>query len=451
MPSIDAQPPARPRSGLRAALGSLFASLITSTQLRDRRRRRLERSRQRNGLPHEVHYFHQVDDPYSALTAQRLADLVRRYEIRLIPHLVPPPPDWAAPDRTRLDAYALRDARAVARSFGLVFDGRAMPDREAVERAQSILCSASSEQFPEAAVEVGRSLWAERSLNASAARFGEAARVAVDERLRTDGNFRERAGHYLGATLLYAGEWYWGLDRVDHLEHRLAALGGDREPGSPPIASRPRLQFALVETSLKNAPPLEIFLSLRSPYSWLAIDRARALADHYGLALVLRPLLPMVMRGLPVPRAKRLYIVRDCKREADRLSLPFGRICDPVGAPVERGLAVLVGARPSGRDAAFAASFLKGVFAEGIDARSDSGLDYLCRRAGISADEARAWLNDPSWRTAVEANRREMFDLSLWGVPSFRFGALSAWGQDRLWLIERAILETMKTGSGDHP
>ena len=51
--------------------------------------------------------------------------------------------------------------------------------------------------------------------------------------------------------------------------------------------------------------------------------------------------LPMVMRGLPVPRPKRLYIVHDAAREARLHSTPFGRFNDPVGRPTERGLAII--------------------------------------------------------------------------------------------------------------
>jgi hypothetical protein len=36
-----------------------------------------------------------------------------------------------------------------------------------------------------------------------------------------------------------------------------------------------------------------------------------------------------------------------------------------------------------------------------------------------------------------------MFADELWGVPSFRFGDLATWGQDRLWLIEQAIIENL--------
>lgn len=446
--SSDARPPVKPGPGLRAGLGSLIASTITSPRLRNLRRRRFEARRKRTGTAHEVHYFHQVDDPYSALTAQILDAFVRRYDIRLIPHLVPPPRDWAAPDRERLVAYSLDDARAVAPAYGLHFQPTATPDMPAARRAQSILCSASHDQFAEAAVEISEALWSGRSLDRTATRFGEAGRATLDNALTKGETLRDQGGHYLGATFHYGGEWYWGVDRLDHLEARLADLGADRTPGLPSLAARPELRLAPPERPAAPTQPLELFLSLRSPYSWLVVERAQALADHYGLPLVLKPLLPMVMRGLPVPRAKRLYIVRDCKREAERLGLPFGKICDPVGTPVERGLAILCRARASGRDVDFAISFLKGVFAEGIDAGSEAGLSYLCARAGISWPEAQAWLRDEDWRDEVEANRLEMLNLSLWGVPSLRFGETTAWGQDRLWLIERAILQTLNVQAG---
>lgn len=88
-------------------------------------------------------------------------------------------------------------------------------------------------------------------------------------------------------------------------------------------------------------PTVEAWFSFRSPYSWLFMPRIRALTKAYGAKLELRPILPMVMRGLAVPRIKTIYISLDCKREAERLGLPFGRIVDPVGAGAERALAVL--------------------------------------------------------------------------------------------------------------
>jgi 2-hydroxychromene-2-carboxylate isomerase len=97
----------------------------------------------------------------------------------------------------------------------------------------------------------------------------------------------------------------------------------------------------------------------------------------------------------------------------------------------------------TGAGPAFADSFLRGVFAEAVDAGSDRGLRQLVERAGLDWQQALVWMADESWRDVAEDNRRSMFADQLWGVPSFRFGALATWGQDRLWLIEQAIIETL--------
>jgi 2-hydroxychromene-2-carboxylate isomerase len=85
-------------------------------------------------------------------------------------------------------------------------------------------------------------------------------------------------------------------------------------------------------------------------------------------------------------------------------------------------------------------SFMRGVWAEGIDAGSDRGLRKIVERAGLSWREARQALHDEAWREVAERNRQQMFELGLWGVPSFRVRDTAAWGQDRLWAVEKALL-----------
>jgi len=431
--------------GLRAIIGPLVARSITSTRRRDARRRRFEAERIRRGRPHEIFYFHQVDDPYSALTVQKLPEVAARYGVRITPYLVPPPPGWAAPERTRLESWSRRDAGLIAPAWGLDFCAQDAPSGADVAYGQAILQAAiAAGRFMEAAPVVSRALWSGVPLKAVAAIFGVAAPAATEAALAAGDRLRHRLGHYLGAMLFHAGEWYWGLDRLEDLEVRLQGLGCGGGPQGRLVAERPGVR--LIETARSPdaaTPALEMFLSFRSPYTWLAIDRTRALAGHYGVALNLRFVLPMVMRGLPVPAAKRNYILRDCMREAERLHLPFGRVADPVGRPVERGLAILLGAANTGRAADFASSFLRGVFAEGVDAGSDRGLRSLVERAGLDWREALDWMADEDWRVVAEDNRRALLAEDLWGVPSFRFGGLAAWGQDRLWLIEAAIIESL--------
>ena len=401
-------------SPISRRISPLLAQALTSPRTRDLRRFLAERRRRLRGERHQVHYFHQVDDPYSQLAAQVLGKLVERYDIELVPHLVGPPPDSAAPERARLEAFALRDAADVAPGYGLAFPaGAGAADRLARE-------------------------------------LGFAEGTDVRAKLDAGSRLREQLGHYLSAMFYYGGEWYWGVDRLHHLERRLQSLGVLRS-GMPadPIAPRPAVRPA--KGSANSAVfALEFYLSLRSPYTYIAMERVYALARRYSVALVLRPVLPMVMRGLPVPRAKKLYITLDTKREAADAGVAFGRVCDPVGRPVERVFSLYPWARKHERAAELLLSFARAAFAEGVDTGSDAGLRFVVERAGLAWDEAREHLDGESWRAELEENRRALFALGLWGVPSFCLrgddgeALYSTWGQDRLWRVEQEIQRLLR-------
>jgi len=419
---------------------------LTSARARDLQRWVAERRRRLRGEPHRVHYFHQIDDPYGQLAAQTLEALVARWDVGIVPHLVGPPPDDAAPERARLEAFARRDAADVAPGYGLVFPADAgAPDRDAVALATRILAAAiDAGVFVASAARVGAALFGgdRAALEALAREIGTsdaAAAIAAGDRERA------RLGHYLGATFHYAGEWYWGVDRLDFLERRLDALGARRPGANPdPIAPRPHADRAPPAATSGARVSLEFYASLRSPYTYIAMERVYALAARYGVELVLRPVLPMVMRGLPVPRAKRMYILFDTKREAEDAGVPFGRVCDPVGRPVERGFSLYPLACAQGKGAAYLLSFARAAFADGVDLATDAGLRFAAERAGLAWEEARAHLDRDGWRDELEKNREQLFALGLWGVPSFRVlgGAgepYATWGQDRLWRVEQEI------------
>ena len=88
--------------GLKATIQNRVVRSLFSPKRRDRTRQKAERQRVSKNLPHVVEYFHEVEDPYSHLLVQVLPEFMRRYDVELKVHLVPPPPDWAAPDRDRL-------------------------------------------------------------------------------------------------------------------------------------------------------------------------------------------------------------------------------------------------------------------------------------------------------------------------------------------------------------
>ena len=87
-----------------------------------KQRARAERARLNRGEAHQVHYFHQVDDPYSALAAACLPRLLERYDINIKAHVVGPPPDSAAAERDKLIAYSRKDAQLLASRWGMTFE-----------------------------------------------------------------------------------------------------------------------------------------------------------------------------------------------------------------------------------------------------------------------------------------------------------------------------------------
>jgi 2-hydroxychromene-2-carboxylate isomerase len=425
---------------MRVLIGRAVTQLITSRRLRAVKRGLAALPRRLLGRTAQLEYCHQLDDPYSHLLLQLLPALLRQYRLQLSVHLVPPPTAAAAPELLRLQDWSRRDAAQLAQQLGLEFNAEAsQPSVAQLALAnQAALAVLARGDALEQLLQIGGALWSgdgaalqSRASSVSPAELKVALNVAAAR--------RRKLGHYLGATLFFEGESYWSVDRLHYLEQRLRDAGLARAPLTW-LAALPQVECRATPTNTAQ-PQLYFYCSFRSPYTYLAVARVRQLAAQYGARLHLKFVLPMAMRGLPVPLEKRLYIVRDTKREAEQLGLRFGDIADPLGAPTERGLAVLHQAIAAGKGGEFAESFLQGVFADGIDAGSDAGLQLLARRAGLDAGVVSTALADQSWREQAEANREELFGLGLWGVPAFRMdNAASQWGQDRLWLIERDLI-----------
>jgi 2-hydroxychromene-2-carboxylate isomerase len=438
---------------IRSLLMPAISQRLLSRERLLRRRAAAERERVSRGEPHRVHYFHQVDDPYSALAAEALPRFAARYDVDIVAHVVGPPPDAAAPERERLVAYSRRDAQLLARHWGLHFhDTGSQPSTQAVERAtRALVGAAASGRFAETAGPLSASLWGQAGPAGDAVAQGAAIPAAepaaAASHVADSQALRQRLGHYLGATFYYGGEWYWGIDRLHHLERRLQDLGAQR-PGVDGLMFPPSDDLT-DPVRVGDPPPIDFFFSLRSPYSAIVAQRVFDLGRLTGAQVRLRYVLPMVMRGLPVPREKRGYISQDAAREAFVRGIPFGRLNDPVGAPTERGLALIPCAERAGKGQAYLLSFMRGVWAEGIDAGGDRGLRKIAERAGLSWDDCRAALRDDAWRAIAERNRADLFGLGLWGVPSFRVRDLAVWGQDRLWAVQEEIVGPRDDGAGE--
>ena len=411
-----------------------------------RKRAVAERKRIRAGRSHSVEYFHQVEDGYSYLAAQLLPRLLQRYDIELKCHLVGGPRGKNAAEPELLLQLSRYDAFHVAPGYGLDFprhDGE--PPARLVTLAAGILARQAPGGFVRLAAEVGRALWRDdgAQLQRLADRWGRIDSAGAEQRLAAGTARQRELGHYSGAMFYYAGEWYWGVDRLYHLEQRLADLGIDREPASPPLVPRPAVATGPWRDDGRLT--LEVYASLRSPYTAIGFDRAVQLARATGVNLAVRPVLPMVMRGAPITRQKGSYIFQDAAREARAAGVPFGNFYDPVGDPVRRGYSLYPWACERGRGVELISAFLHCAFARGINLNRERGLRQAVEMAGLPWGEARTVLGASGWEDILEENRQAMYRSGLWGVPSFRLfddsgeEPLALWGQDRLWLLAREI------------
>ncbi|MDH5493921.1 MAG: DsbA family protein [Myxococcales bacterium] len=414
-------------SSLRGALIDAYLGQRSQTLRRGARRAGQLLGRRERKLV----FFHRVDDPHSHLLLQLLPALLRSYSIGLEMVLVGAPAPDADPEPSLRARLSLRDASELSRWYELEFPAQpTQPDATRVRRAlATLLVDRPIEIQLELAIQAGQALFGDdgAKLSRIADEQGFVPGQEVSPRLEEGARRLQAMGHYQGGTLAYAGEWYGGVDRIRHLQDRLSGEGLEAAP------LLRRRDPAPTPTPHEGAS-LEIFSSFRSPYSYLAIEKLRRLEGVSKLPLRFRPVLPMVTRGLSLPRAKKLYIVRDAKREADRLGIPFGRICDPLGEGVERLFAIFPLADAQGKALEYLSAAGLAVWAQARDLRRDPELRALVESVGLEWAQAREALEDESWRAIGDANRLALRELGLWGVPSFRIDDYCTWGQDRLWL-----------------
>lgn len=415
----------------------------SSERLLTLRRTLLEMNRKRRGLPHEVSFYHKVDDPYCYLLLQMLQRLMGDFDIKVKPHIVSELSKDMFPEPELLKDWSLKDAKLLAKAFNLEFpDVTQLPPADLCKRAEKILLSnEQSDSFLKFAIDVNKALWSEgeQAIKTLEEEVGHVSDEQRQHLIQKSNQKLKNNGHYLSGTMYYGGEWYWGVDRAYHLAKRLSEL--DIAKTEINLGDYDYPEF-ISDKNIKATHPLYFYFSFRSPYSYLAAQRLIEFKNRVNLRINIKPVLPMVMRGLPVPRAKKMYIFLDTKRECTRYNIPFGKTVDPLGEGVNRCMAIFPYAQQQNKALEYISSVSKGIWAEGQDVTTDAALQKLVERAGLEWNEAKKILADTDWKKNAEQNRKDMITLGFWGVPTFQYDDFCCWGQDRLWTIEQNIFST---------
>ena len=434
-----------PSALLRWVTSKVMTYVISPKRLA-KNRIKVEKQRQANNQRHTVEYFHQVDDGYSHLAAQALAALAERYDIDLQCHLVDGPAGANAPEPELLVNLSRYDASKIAPHYKLDFpENLDAPTVTLLKLARSILANLNNQDFVAHVASVGHALWSgsEVALQELGKVHGFSSLEEEKAKYENGNTRRDSLKHYSGPMFYYGGEWYWGIDRLYHLEQRLANLEADRLPDASVVMPKQEVKAGQLRDN--GSLTLEVFASVRSPYTAMIFDRALELAQTTGVALQVRPILPMVMRGVSATREKGIYIFSDAAREARASEVPFGQFYDPIGEPSRRCFSLYPWACTQGKGNELLSSFLSAAFAEGVNTNKESGLRYVVEKAGLEWASAKQVVGQDGWQDTLEENRLAMYESGLWGAPSFRLldrnnkVVLALWGQDRLWLVAKEI------------
>jgi len=400
-----------------------------------------------------LRFYHRVDDPWSHLLLQLLPALQRSYAVRIECITVPLAPPAYSPRPQLLAAHALRDVQDLCRYYRLEFvrSGRQPSEQLVAKATRRLLAVTDTSQYIGVAQALGAALFAGDDAQLEAHCDAGPSLTADEAECRLQANQQRQLGegHFHGGMLAFGGNWYWGIDRLAHLEHDLLVAG----------ARRPNACVGLLERrpdSMPSAPgqaphaqvPLEIefFCTFRSPYAYLAAQRTFALQRDYPVRVRPRLMLPMKMAGFVIPESKALYFRFDPAREALRLGIRFGNFCDPFGPGLERAMALVEVASAAGQLPAYLLSVMQGVWADGLDLATDDGLCTCVERAGLDWPTAVPHLQDDGWRVWAKQNRDALVGIGQYAAPTYKLGDYVTWGQDRIPLLEREIRRRLAFG-----
>jgi 2-hydroxychromene-2-carboxylate isomerase len=396
----------------------------------------------------EVLVFLQLDDPYSYLLSHYIERLIPHYEhkvkFRFVIGQALGGEYMSKPEL--VVRYAEQDCRRLASQLGIPFlDVSKEPAERYRQRLLDFVAAEHEEELGDTFTKALALYW--RGNNEGIEKLmGHRRGDPEDTRVLIGKNQLQlrKLGHYNSATMYYGGEWYWGIDRLLYLTDRL-----DNEKlkrNSDPIEGLDKLE-QMTDLRLPKSPPaeaadcppLEMFHSFRSPYSYIALHEAFELADAFGIELKVRPIMPMVQRGVGLPRSKLIYLLKDSCREARRKDIPFEKVSNPLGKGVENCMAGFAYASSKGHSREFLFAAGRAIFADGINVATDEGMQELAESAGLSWTELEPALESKDWKDAVADNGEALAAAGMWGVPTFRIGNFVVWGQDRIWLLARAL------------
>lgn len=423
---------------MKRAIQPFVARFLSSAFFQNANRTFRAIPRKLTGQSPTLDVFIDASDPHSYLLVQALSQLVARYQCVLRFWAFHQTDPQLIPKRTLWLSHRYTDAKWLANLYGFNLPiENPFKHPSNIDAANDALASRIEAAATLAdIVALFESLWESHDLP------NWVDQASVSSHRQRSRQRMTKAKHFNSAVVYFEGESYSGVDRLDHLEQRLRLIFNAKQGNlifnktyKDCITRQARTTALDVDTT----EPLRLYFSARSPYSYLALIRANALCQYYGLTLDIRLVLPMVMRDIPVPNVKKMAIFFDVCRESKKFGIPYGFVADPLGKPVEYCYDLYSYAKTQHKGFEFLKNFSEAVNAKGTRADKINNLQKIIEQTGLNWEHAKAYLDGEFWREEAEINANALNEYGLWGVPCMVYGETVVWGQDRLWAIEQAI------------
>ena len=233
-------------------------------------------------------------------------------------------------------------------------------------------------------------------------------------------------------TFVAKGELFWGQDRMDFLAE---ALGK---------------KFTLFKTTANGAAAgssFEFWYDFSSPFAYLASTQVEALAQRSGAKIHYRPfLLGALFRDIGTPivplktfsQKKQQSLGRDLERFSARYGVGFGF---PDNFPFRSLLPLRMAIAAGAEQPKLVRTFFDAAWVDGQDITDPKTARRLCRDQGLD-EELVLRAQDQQVKDELKSLTSQAVELGLCGAPTFRVGSELFWGQDRLGLVEQALVAT---------
>ena len=192
-----------------------------------------------------------------------------------------------------------------------------------------------------------------------------------------------------------------------------------------------------------KVPEIEFFFDFYSPYAYLAYQRLPSIAARFDRKIAFRPIdlrLAKAAAGNTGPATIEMpikfhYIMNDIYRWAEKYDAPFLLPDAPTPESSEANKAVYY-AIQHGMAEPFVKSVWDKTYGAGRGLGDENLLVEVAQDMGWQPEALLSFVDSPEADAAYRKGNEQAQEIGVFGVPYFRVGNESWWGNDRLDFLE---------------